>query len=74
MSDPSMSEYDIKPAIITNGMKLAMTFIDRVGFPILAFMLIWWNNRELQKTIEVLNATLIQQTEIIRRIEYKLNK
>lgn len=63
---------DMKPAMITNSMKLAMTFIDRIGFPILAFFLMWYQNRELQKTIESLNATLISQTEIIRRIEYKL--
>lgn len=63
---------DMKPAMITNSMKVLMTFIDRIGFPILAFLLMWFQNRELQKTIEQLNATLISQTEIIRRIEYKL--
>lgn len=66
------TEMDIRPAIVTNGMKLIMTFIDRIGFPILAFLLMWYQNRELQKTIETLNATLIQQTEIVRRLEIKI--
>lgn len=66
------SDLDIRPAIITNGMKLVMTFIDRIGFPILAFMLMWYQNRELQKTIETLNTTLIQQTDIVRRLEIKI--
>jgi hypothetical protein len=65
MDDP----FSIRPAIITNGMKIAMTFIDRVGFPVLAFLLMWWLNIQLTRTIEKLNLTLteIKQVMMIRQ-------
>lgn len=64
-----MESNDYRPAIITQGMKTLMTFIDRVGFPVLAFLLMWYLNIELTKTIEKLNTTLteIKQTMLIRR-------
>ena len=59
--------FDIRPAIITNWMKILMTFIDRIGFPVLAFLLMWYLNIQLTKTIENLNTTLteIKQTMLI---------
>jgi len=64
-----MSEHDLKPAIITNNVKVLMTFIDRVGFPVLAFLLMWWQVQQLTKTIERLNLALQTQTELLRRID-----
>lgn len=67
-----MESRDIQPAIITNNVKLLMTFIDRVGFPVLAFLLMWWQNHLSNQTIEKLNATLTSQTEILRRLEERI--
>lgn len=53
-----MEPSDYRPAVITNWMKILMTFIDRVGFPVLAFLLMWWLNIQLTHTIERLNTTL----------------
>jgi len=64
-----MDEYNIRPAVITNWVKILMTFIDRVGFPILAFLLMWWLNIQLTQTIEKLDRTLteIKQVMMIRQ-------
>jgi hypothetical protein len=60
-----MDPLDYKPAIITNWMKILMTFIDRVGFPVLAFLLMWWLNIQLTKTIEKLNTTLEEIKQVV---------
>ena len=64
-----MDPLDIRPAIITNWMKIVMTFIDRIGFPVLAFLLMWYLNVELTHTIEKLDRTLteIKQVMILSR-------
>ncbi len=68
MTDP----YDIRPAIITQGMKVFMTFIDRVGFPILVALCMWYLNVKLTQTIEQLNLTLTKQTVVLQAITDRL--
>lgn len=65
-----MEPSDYRPAIITNWMKVLMTFIDRVGFPVLAFLLMWWLNIRLTDTIEKLNTTMteIKQLMLLRGV------
>lgn len=53
-----MDPSDYRPAIIANWMKILMTFIDRIGFPVLAFLLMWWQNHQLSLTIDRLNVAL----------------
>lgn len=60
-----MDPHEIRPAIITNWMKILMTFIDRIGFPILAFLLMWWLNLQLSKTIERLDRTLTEVKQVM---------
>ncbi len=60
-----MDPMDIRPAIITNWMKILMTFIDRVGFPVLAFLLMWYLNIELTHTIEKLDRTLAEIKQVM---------
>lgn len=67
-----MEPYSIRPAIITNGVKILMTFIDRIGFPILAFMLMWYLNIRMTDTLNRLNTTLTQQTTILKTIGEKV--
>lgn len=57
--------YDLRPAIITQGMKLFMTFIDRIGFPILVALLMWYQNIVSIRTINALNQTMTKQTVIL---------
>ncbi len=61
----TMDVNDIRPAIITNWMKILMTFIDRVGFPVLAFLLMWYLNIELTHTIEKLDKTLTEIKQVM---------
>lgn len=68
MSDP----YDIRPAIIGQHMKVVMTFIDRVGFPILVAGGMWYLNLKLTSTIEALNLTLTKQTVVIQAVSDRL--
>jgi hypothetical protein len=67
-----MEPYDIRPAIISQGMKTFMTFIDRVGFPIVVALLMWYLNVQLTKTIESLNITLTKQTVVLQAISDRL--
>jgi hypothetical protein len=60
-----METSDYRPAIITNWMKMLMTFIDRVGFPILAFLLMWYLNIKLTDTIEKLDRTMTEIKQLI---------
>ncbi len=66
------SEYDIRPAIMTQTMKTVMTFIDRVGFPILVALLMWYLNLRLTATIEALNLTLTKQTLVLQAVSDRL--
>ena len=56
---------NIRPAIITNWMKITMTFIDRIGFPVLAFLLMWYLNIKLTHTIEDLDKTLTEIKQVL---------
>jgi hypothetical protein len=67
-----MESREFQPAIITNNIKILMTFIDRVGFPVLAFLLMWWQNHLMVQTIEKLNTTLTVQTELIRELKERI--
>jgi hypothetical protein len=60
-----MDPHDLRPAIITNWMKILMTFIDRIGFPILAFLLMWFLNFELTHTIEKLDRTITEIKQVM---------
>lgn len=62
MNDP----MDIRPAIVTNWVKILMTFIDRIGFPITAFLLMWYLNLKLSGTIEKLNTTLVEIKQVLQ--------
>lgn len=62
------SRTDIQPAIITNNVKLLMTFIDRVGFPVMAFLLMWWQNHLMAQTLERLHETMTANVEIMRQV------
>lgn len=53
-----MDPSDYRPSVISNWIKTLMTFIDRVGFPVLAFLLMWQLNIQLTHVIERLNVTL----------------
>jgi hypothetical protein len=64
--------YDIRPAIVTQGLKTAMMFIDRVGFPILVALLMWYLNLKLTTTIEALNVTLTKQTVVLQAVSDRL--
>lgn len=60
-----MDPNDYRPAIITNWMKTLMTFIDRVGFPVLAFLLMWYHTIQLTHTIEDLHQTIIEIKQLL---------
>jgi len=68
----NLESRDIQPAIITNNIKILMTFIDRVGFPILAFLLMWWQNHLTNQTMQNLNSSVAIETELIRQLQEKL--
>lgn len=63
-----LDERNIRPAIVTNGVKIVMTFIDRIGFPILVSIGLWYLNIKLTETITRLNNTLIKQTVILESL------
>ena len=46
-------------------MKILMTFIDRIGFPVLAFLLMWYLNIELTHTIEKLDRTISEIKQVM---------
>lgn len=62
---------EYQPAIITNWMKILMTFIDRVGFPVLAFLLMFWLSHT---TMERMKEAIDRQTDLIQRINEKLER
>lgn len=66
------SEYDIRPAIISQNMKLFLTLFERVGFPVLVALGMWWLNIKLTQTIETLNLTLTKQTVVLQAISDRL--
>ncbi len=72
MSVVAMDSREIQPAIITNNVKLLMTFIDRVGFPVLAFLLMWYQNHILTQTLDRLHETMVTNVEVAREIKTEL--
>jgi len=58
--------------IITNNVKILMTFIDRIGFPVLAFLLMFWLNLQLGKLFVQIKETLSTQTEVLRDVKAEL--
>ncbi len=57
-----MSEQKEPPAYLPNALRAAMTFIDRVGFPILAFLMMFWL---LVRTLDAINRV----TDSLRRMD-----
>jgi len=49
-----------------------MTFIDRIGFPVLAFLLMFWLNLQLGKLFVQIKETLSTQTEVLRDVKAEL--
>jgi len=68
-----MDQRELQPAIITNNVKILMTFIDRVGFPVLAFLLMFWLNLQLGKLLVKVNENLATIQEVMRDVKAELS-